>query len=98
MNGRPVGGARRTRHGGLRRSSRRSQAERRTMMSAPLTATPQVSSDHSTGGSAAGSTGLPPYSHELDWPEGMAPFKVVDDGTQGDPYRHYQWMRDNAPV
>jgi cytochrome P450 len=41
---------------------------------------------------------LPPYSHELDWPAGMAPFKVVDDGTQGDPYAHYAWMRKNAPV
>ena len=41
---------------------------------------------------------LPPYSHELDWPEHLAPFKVVDDGTQGDPYAHYEWMRENAPV
>ncbi|MBB6406390.1 cytochrome P450 [Arthrobacter sp. AZCC_0090] len=41
---------------------------------------------------------LPPYSHELDWPEGMAPFKVVDDGSQGDPYAHYEWMREHAPV
>lgn len=44
------------------------------------------------------SAGLPPYSHDLSWPEGMAPFKVVDDGTQGDPYAHYEWMRENAPV
>ena len=28
----------------------------------------------------------------------MEPFKVVDDGSQGDPYRHYEWMRENAPV
>ena len=41
---------------------------------------------------------LPPYSHELDWPEHLAPFKVVDDGTQGDPYAHYEWMREHAPV
>ena len=41
---------------------------------------------------------LPPYSHELTWPEGLEPFKVVDDGSQGDPYRHYEWMRENAPV
>ena len=40
----------------------------------------------------------PPYSHELSWPEGLEPFKVVDDGSQGDPYRHYRWMLDNAPV
>ncbi|MFD1213496.1 cytochrome P450 [Arthrobacter sp. GCM10027362] len=42
--------------------------------------------------------GLPPYSHELTWPEGLEPFKVVDDGSQGDPYAHYAWMRQNAPV
>lgn len=41
---------------------------------------------------------LPPYSHELPWPADLAPFKVVDDGSQGDPYRHYRWMLDNAPV
>ncbi|SAK82306.1 oxidoreductase FAD/NAD(P)-binding subunit [Caballeronia catudaia] len=41
---------------------------------------------------------LPPYSHELDWPEGLEPFKVVDDGSQGDPYDHYRWMREHAPV
>ncbi|MET3244371.1 benzoate/toluate 1,2-dioxygenase reductase subunit [Burkholderia sp. OAS925] len=41
---------------------------------------------------------LPPYSHELDWPDGLEPFKVVDDGSQGDPYEHYRWMRENAPV
>ena len=41
---------------------------------------------------------LPPYSHELKWPDGMEPFKVVDDGSQGDPYAHYEWMRENAPV
>lgn len=39
-----------------------------------------------------------PYSHELAWPEGLAPFKVVDDGSQGDPYEHYRWMREHAPV
>ncbi|MEI5997053.1 cytochrome P450 [Paraburkholderia bengalensis] len=43
-------------------------------------------------------TTLPPYSHELDWPEGLEPFKVVDDGSQGDPYEHYRWMREHAPV
>ncbi|CAM2188214.1 benzoate/toluate 1,2-dioxygenase reductase component [Paraburkholderia sacchari] len=41
---------------------------------------------------------LPAYSHELDWPEGLEPFKVVDDGSQGDPYEHYRWMREHAPV
>ena len=46
----------------------------------------------------APATALPVYSHELKWPEGMEPFKVVDDGSQGDPYAHYEWMRENAPV
>ncbi|WP_042264432.1 benzoate 1,2-dioxygenase electron transfer component BenC [Paraburkholderia heleia] len=41
---------------------------------------------------------LAAYSHELDWPEGLEPFKVVDDGSQGDPYEHYRWMREHAPV
>jgi cytochrome P450 len=39
-----------------------------------------------------------PYSHELQWPDGLEPFKVVDDGSQEDPYAHYTWMRENAPV
>ncbi|WP_269432216.1 cytochrome P450 [Kluyvera genomosp. 1] len=41
---------------------------------------------------------LPPYSHELSWPPELEPFKVVDDGSQGDPYEHYRWMREHAPV
>ncbi|GAB3594903.1 Vitamin D(3) 25-hydroxylase [Corynebacterium faecale] len=49
-------------------------------------------SDHTT-------TALPPYSHELNWPENLVPFKVIDeDGSQGYPYPHYAWMRENAPV
>lgn len=40
----------------------------------------------------------PPYSHELSWPQELQPFKVVDDGSQGDPYEHYRWMREHAPV
>jgi Transcriptional regulators len=39
-----------------------------------------------------------PYSHELSWPQELQPFKVVDDGSQGDPYEHYRWMREHAPV
>lgn len=46
----------------------------------------------------ASEPGTHPYSHELDWPEGMEPWKVVDDGSQGDPYAHYTWMHKNAPV
>lgn len=42
---------------------------------------------------------LPPYSHELDWPEGLEPYRIIDEtGTQGEPYAHYAWMRANAPV
>lgn len=40
----------------------------------------------------------PPYSHKLSWPQELQPFKVVDDGSQGDPYEHYRWMREHAPV
>ena len=39
-----------------------------------------------------------PYSHELDWPNGLEPFKVVDDGSQGDPYAHYRFMVDEHPI
>jgi len=39
-----------------------------------------------------------PYSHELDWPEGMSPFETVDFEIQKDPYAHYAWMRQHAPV
>ena len=46
-------------------------------MSCPLTATAPVptveSREVGTGASAGESTPLPPYSHDLDWPEGMAP-------------------------
>jgi cytochrome P450 len=64
-------------------------------MSAPKT---EISPTDTTTARPDEAPELPPYSHELSWPEGMAPFKVVDDGTQGDPYAHYEWMRDNAPV
>ena len=46
----------------------------------------------------ASEPGTVPYSHELTWPEGLEPWKVVDDGSQGDPYAHYTWMLQNAPV
>ncbi|TCV69307.1 cytochrome P450 [Neorhizobium sp. S3-V5DH] len=42
---------------------------------------------------------LPPYSHELNWPKGLAPYRLIDaDGAQGEPYAHYAWLRENAPV
>ncbi|MFW0786381.1 cytochrome P450 [Gordonia sp. CPCC 206044] len=40
-----------------------------------------------------------PYSHELDWPEGLTPWTVIDEtGVQGEPYAHFTWMRENHPV
>ena len=40
-----------------------------------------------------------PYSHELDWPEGLEPWTVIDEkGTQGEPYAHFAWMREHHPV
>jgi cytochrome P450 len=46
-----------------------------------------------------GTAPLPPYSHELDWPEGLEPYRIIDEtGTQGEPYAHYAWMRRHAPV
>jgi cytochrome P450 len=42
---------------------------------------------------------LPKYSHELTWPDGMDPYRIIDDtGTQGDPFEHYAWMREHHPV
>ncbi len=40
-----------------------------------------------------------PYSHELEWPEGLAPWTVIDEtGAQGEPYAHFEWMRAHHPV
>ncbi|WAH96325.1 cytochrome P450 [Arthrobacter sp. MMS18-M83] len=40
-----------------------------------------------------------PYSHEIDWPDGLAPWTVIDEkGTQGEPYAHFKWMREHHPV
>ena len=40
-----------------------------------------------------------PYSHELDWPEGLSPWTVIDEtGAQGEPYAHFEWMRRHHPV
>lgn len=42
---------------------------------------------------------LPKYSHELEWPAGMDPYRIIDEtGTQGDPFEHYAWMREHYPV
>lgn len=40
----------------------------------------------------------PPWSADLDWPEGMSPFEPFDHAIQIDPYAHYRWLRENAPV
>lgn len=41
----------------------------------------------------------PPYSDELDWPAHLTPYQVIDvDGALAQPYEHYAWMRENAPV
>jgi cytochrome P450 len=48
---------------------------------------------------ASADTASYPYSHELQLPEGMDPYRAIDDtGTQGEPYAHYAWMRKNYPV
>lgn len=41
---------------------------------------------------------LVPYSDELRWPEDLTPFETVNFEIQKNPYRHYAWMRENAPV
>ena len=42
---------------------------------------------------------LPPFSHELEWPAGLEPYRLIDEtGSQGEPFAHYAWMRKNAPV
>ncbi|WP_369046575.1 cytochrome P450 [Sinomonas sp. P10A9] len=40
-----------------------------------------------------------PYSHDLQWPDGLEPWTVIDEkGTQGEPYAHFAWMRRHHPV
>ena len=39
-----------------------------------------------------------PWSHELDWPNTLQPFDPFDTGIQADPYPHYAWMLEHAPV
>ncbi len=40
----------------------------------------------------------PPWSQELAWPAGVAPFDPFDIDIQADPFPHYRWMREHAPV
>lgn len=39
-----------------------------------------------------------PWSSQLDWPSDLKPFDPFDTEIQADPYAHYRWMRENAPV
>ena len=46
----------------------------------------------------ARTAGEPPWSHDLPWPVGLKPFDPFDVDIQADPYAHYRWMREHAPV
>ena len=39
-----------------------------------------------------------PWSSELDWPADLSPFEPFDSVIQADPFRHYTWLRDHAPI
>ncbi|TIR47568.1 MAG: cytochrome P450 [Mesorhizobium sp.] len=39
-----------------------------------------------------------PYANELHWPNGLTPFDGWSREIQADPFRHYAWMRENAPL
>ena len=39
-----------------------------------------------------------PCSHDLDWPDHLKPFDPFDTTIQADPYQHYDWMLEHAPV
>ncbi len=39
-----------------------------------------------------------PYSHELAWPPHLRPFDPWDESIKADPYAHYAWMHEHAPV
>ena len=41
---------------------------------------------------------LPPRSQDLPWPADLRPFDPFDRVIQADPYAHYAWMREHAPV
>ncbi len=40
----------------------------------------------------------PPWSQDLDWPSHLPPFDPFDPAIQADPYPHYKWMLEHAPV
>ncbi|KQM54467.1 hypothetical protein ASE69_18385 [Sphingomonas sp. Leaf208] len=39
-----------------------------------------------------------PWSTDLHWPAELTPFDPFDTDIQRDPYAHYAWLRDHAPV
>lgn len=39
-----------------------------------------------------------PWSTDLDWPADLKPFDPFDTQIQSDPYAHYAWLREHAPV
>jgi cytochrome P450 len=39
-----------------------------------------------------------PYAHELAWPAELTPFDAWDTSIQANPFPHYAWMRQHAPV
>lgn len=59
---------------------------------------PQRNAQDEPGSAPMRGTDLP-YSYELEWPEGLQPWTVIDEkGTQGEPYEHFAWMRKHHPV
>ena len=39
-----------------------------------------------------------PYAEELEWPEGLGPFDALSFPIQANPFPHFAWMREEAPV
>jgi len=39
-----------------------------------------------------------PFADELKWPDHLIPFDPLEPAIQADPFAHYAWMRENAPV
>ena len=39
-----------------------------------------------------------PWASDLEWPPNLSPFDPFDTDIQRDPYAHYAWLRDHAPV
>lgn len=39
-----------------------------------------------------------PYADEIEWPDRLGPFDPLSFAIQADPFPHFAWMRENAPV